>query len=483
MRRPRTIYFNDARHYYLFVFEPPMRLEDAWRPIDEVAGTAVDTFIYGVSRADGLFYPSGKGRRFGAGLDSFAMAPYWRVWENMQSLIDRGLDPLQVLVDRAHEQGMDFFASLRMGDFPGMDGQYTLAGGGRGYVHREVREHQLGVLEELATQYPVEGVELDFAAAPGGTAYWLKPEDVEEYTPLMTEYVRQISQTVRQRPGQPGQLGARIYPTEALNLRTGLDVRTWLEEGLVDYVVPLSYAYFVLDSQMPIDWLVRAAHAHEVSVYAMLQPYYTEENRRFYTVSNATPAMMRAAAANFQAKEVDGLYTWFMAWPLGEAERNTLTELGRRGLIEEGDKHYFLCRKPESEHVLGYEALLPIQIGRDDLGQAFSISFSVADDPQNAQVQSIVLRLNITDLVGADRLEVVLNGESLAGEACRRSSARQVDPYTGQWLEFHLEKVRPKRGDNLLELTLLERPTNLHSGVVVEDVEIVVKYGTYPAGL
>ena len=483
MRRPRTIYFNDARHYYLFVFEPPMRLEDAWRPIDEVAGTAVDTFIYGVSRADGLFYPSGKGRRFGADLDSFAMAPYWRVWENMQSLIDRGLDPLQVLVDRAHEQGMDFFASLRMGDFPGLDGKYTLSGGGRGYVHREVREHQLGVLEELATQYPVEGVELDFAAAPGGTSHWLKPEDVEEYTPLMTEYVRQISQTVRQRPGQPGQLGARIYPTEALNRRTGLDVRTWLEEGLVDYVVPLVYAYFALDSQMPIDWLVRAAHANEVSVYAMLQPYYTEENRRFYTVSNATPAMMRAAAANFQAKEVDGLYTWFMTWPLGEAERNTLTELGRCDLIEEGDKHYFLCRKPESEHVLGYEALLPIQIDRDDLGKAFSIPFSVADDPQNAQVQSIVLRLNITDLVGADRLEVVLNGESLAGEVCGRSSARQVDPYTGQWLEFHLEKVRPRRGDNLLELTLLERPANLHSGVVVEDVEIVVKYGTYPAGL
>ena len=37
-RQPRTLYFNDARHYYLFAFEPPMRLEDAWRPIDEVAG-------------------------------------------------------------------------------------------------------------------------------------------------------------------------------------------------------------------------------------------------------------------------------------------------------------------------------------------------------------------------------------------------------------------------------------------------------------
>ena len=39
MRQQRTIYFNDARHYYLFAFEPPMALEDAWVPIDEVAGT------------------------------------------------------------------------------------------------------------------------------------------------------------------------------------------------------------------------------------------------------------------------------------------------------------------------------------------------------------------------------------------------------------------------------------------------------------
>ena len=35
----------------------------------------------------------------------------------MQSLIARGLDPLQVLVDRAHDKGMDFIASLRLGAY------------------------------------------------------------------------------------------------------------------------------------------------------------------------------------------------------------------------------------------------------------------------------------------------------------------------------------------------------------------------------
>ena len=60
MRKRRTIYFEDGRHYYLYIFEPPISLEDARMPIDQVAGTAVDTFIYGVS-CRGLFYPSGGG--------------------------------------------------------------------------------------------------------------------------------------------------------------------------------------------------------------------------------------------------------------------------------------------------------------------------------------------------------------------------------------------------------------------------------------
>ena len=104
-RRKRTLYYNDARHYYLYVFEPPMTMEDAWVPIDEVAGTAVDTFVYGVERGDGLFYPSRVGQRFGADMRPFPITAYWRTWQNMQSLIDRGLDPLTVLIDRAHEKG------------------------------------------------------------------------------------------------------------------------------------------------------------------------------------------------------------------------------------------------------------------------------------------------------------------------------------------------------------------------------------------
>jgi hypothetical protein len=49
----RLIYFNDARHFYLFVHEPSsMTAALAAAPVDEVAGCGVTTFSYGVNRSE-----------------------------------------------------------------------------------------------------------------------------------------------------------------------------------------------------------------------------------------------------------------------------------------------------------------------------------------------------------------------------------------------------------------------------------------------
>ena len=153
MRRRRTIYFNDARHYYLFAFDPPMSLEQAWRPIDEVVGTAVDTFIYGVEREDGIFYPSKATTQFGEDRSPFKEGYEWRTWRNMKSLEERGFDPLRVLIDRAHDKGMEFIASLRMAAWAGMDPSLKIGNpmARADFAHQEVRDHGMAVLKEPAT--------------------------------------------------------------------------------------------------------------------------------------------------------------------------------------------------------------------------------------------------------------------------------------------------------------------------------------------
>ena len=89
----------------------------------------------------------------------------------------------------------------------------------------------------------------------------------------------------------------------------------------------------------------------------------------------------------------------------------------------------------------------------------------------------------MTNLVTADTFEVLLNGQSLAEEQCTRAIIRSRDPYAGQWLEFHLECVRPQKGTNVLEVALKERPVGFVGGVTVEDVEILIEYGPYPVGI
>ncbi len=486
MMKQRTIYFNDARHYYLFVFEPPMAMEDAWRPVDEAAGTAVDTFSYGVERGDGLFYPSKVGMRFGADIQPFEQAAYWRVWNNMQSLMDRGLDPLTVLIDRAHDKGMDFFASVRLGCYGGMNPGLNTKTGGRGYVNKEVRDHVFAVLEELATDYATDGLELDFAAPPGGASFYFQPGDVAEYTPVMTDWLRDVAAMVRGRDGGAGEIGARVYPTIEANEAAGLDVTTWLRENLVDFVVPMVYGHNVVDADMPIDWLIEAAHQSGVAVYPMVSPYHTDDSRvRMGGRQHATPEMMRAAAASYWERGADGMYTWFLEWPLGDRERRILTELGDAELAMQGDKHYVVRRSSEYSKLHGIESTLPLQIEADDVGVRHAVAFYMADDCEADadRIARVALRVSIKDLVFADRLTFHLNGRSLSGEGVTRSAADQIAPYVGQWLEFSLSEVRPRKGRNTLEIALEGRADGLVSPLVVEDVEIVVDRTFYPPRL
>jgi hypothetical protein len=290
---------------------------------------------------------------------------------------------------------------------------------------------------------------------------------------------------VRSRADRSVQLGARIYPTEQMNLDQGLDVRTWLKQGLVDYVVPMFYLDFTLDPDMPFGWLVEAAHQSEVSVYGMLAPYVENEQTGSPDRVYAAPDHLRAAAANDRDRGADGLYTWFMKWPLGDAERRALTELGDGDLNLESDKHYILHRRSEEAAELGYGAHLPLEIASADPDRRYTIPFSIADDIEQSRerIRRVQLQISIDNLVTDDRLTIRLNGDSLATETCRRDFNKSSAPYEGQWLTFELTEILPRRGPNTLDISLDSRPGGLEGGVTIQGVEVIIEYGPYPSVL
>ncbi len=474
MRKPRTIYFNDARHYYLFVHEPPISLEDAWAPVDEIVGTGVDTFCYGVERGDGLFYPSIHGGQFGADIQPFEQAAYWRSWHNMQSLAERGLDPLRLLIDRSHEKGLDFIVSLRMGGYGGMDPPLKVANGGGGLAEATVREHQMKVVLELVENYPIEGLELDLAM-PGGSPL-IRPGDGDKTREELTTYVTRISDVAREKSIE---LGVRVIPTETMNLSEGMDILTWMSEGLLDFVVPVRYGYMILDPDLPVRWLVDSAHAADTSVYGMLQPYSDDASTGAPAPVHATAAHLRAAADNYRQMGVDGLYTWFLPWPMSDPERQILTEMASPDLSKDRDKQYIVARNVEKDSAAHYPVPLPLEIQPDETGQTRRIPFMFSENVAASRPEGVCvsLRLNITDLVEADKITLRLNGKSLENETCTRNYGHWNAPYIGQWLTLHLETVKPVVGENVLELILDSRPPDLASPIRLNDVEIEVRYG------
>ncbi len=488
MRRRRTIYFNDARHFYLFVFEPPMTMEDMWRPVEEVAGTGVDTLVYGVARADGLFYPSKAGKSFRSDMDVIDSAIYWKVRHNILSLEERGVDILQALADRAHERGMEFFASFRMGTYEGVGSpEADPSAGGRGLADSVARENQLRVFHEIVTQYDLEGLELDFGASPGGMPPVLLDEDVAEYSPALTEHVRRIAEMTHDAGMQ---VGLRAPCIESVCESQGFDVRAWLKDGLVDYVVPMMYANLRLDPQMPIEWMIEAAHEVDVPVYGILQPFVEVGYPGHGYDEHYTPEMMRAAVSNHLAKGADGVYSWFLDWPLGAEERNMLTEMANPDLMVEANKQYRLSRRTEQAAKLGYSTTLPLEIPRADPERRYAIPVFIADDIRGKadRIKRVTLRMRIGNTVTEDRISVRLNGESLAGQTIRRDtgayvripvSPHRIEHYSAQWIEFELSSVRPKRGENLVEVSLDGRPPTLGGGITIDDLEITVEYGVY----
>lgn len=295
-----------------------MRLEDAWAPVDEVAGTAVDTFSYCVERGDGAFYPTKVGKMFSVedGKPHSTSNFQWRAAACMLSLMKRGIDPLQLLIDRARHHGMDFFADLRLQRLGGMYPDLELENDGPGWADERVRELKTQVIRELAFDYPIDGLELDFTAAFGDRASFFFPDGgTPENVNTMTEWIRRAAETARSRPGSPCAIGARIFPTEQANLDQGLDVRAWLREGLLDFVVPVAYIYTVLDPDMPFQWVVEPAHDAGASVYGFLQHHLQDEIIGANTRIFPNIEHFRAAAANYWEHGVDGLYTWMMNWP------------------------------------------------------------------------------------------------------------------------------------------------------------------------
>ncbi len=182
----------------------------------------------------------------------------------MNRLLDAGTDPLRLAIDVCRERSTLIVASYRMNSEDWYENTWQLADFGR--VHPdwriaksgaldpaipEVYDHRMKIFREVAENYDLDGIEFDFRR-------WNRmiSKPLENY-PVLTKMVREthaILQQVTRRKGRGRMLlGVRVGPSVAdpsgtrypggdtndISCRDlGLDVKTWIDEEIVDYVCP-----------------------------------------------------------------------------------------------------------------------------------------------------------------------------------------------------------------------------------------------------
>ena len=510
MGKRRLIFYNDARHYHIYCYEPPISLDDARAPVDEIASTGVDTFVYGFGVGPTMFHLTEVGEIWGTRLDSFRdVSPhhargtliFWRAYENLMSLKERGVDILTLLVERAHERGLQFYGSLRLThpadpeDVDASDNwqfridhpEWCLRGRGKynfNWVHPEVRAERFALVEEAVNKYDLDGLEIDCVFSP----FYFEESEVERNTPIMTEFMREAQRTVErasQVRGRPIVLGARVLPTKSGNLAAGLDVPTWLSEGLLDFVVPIFYIDHQIDADFPFEWLVELARETDCQVFPALQSRVglaRESRNDALGEEQAGAEHYRAGAAAYWSKGADGIYLPWFNWPIGPGEREILDEIGDPDLLVDGPKRYKLRRYHEEAASYGYTAQLPLTLttGLEPPGQ--TVELFVADPPERFDA---TLRLRLLYATSHDSITVSLNGLALPEERMRRTS-HGYGPSEGPnayvvgvpyyWLEYPLARGALRSGRNEVAVALRARPAKLAGQVVLDGVELLVTH-------
>ncbi|MBI4028367.1 MAG: family 10 glycosylhydrolase, partial [Verrucomicrobia bacterium] len=228
-------------------------------------------------------YPSKIGHRWGEGRrrDDAITDAHRGVYESLETLISKGIIPPRVIEEHVHQMGLKFHAMFRLalvGDLPPSDlfGEglvrrrpdlRMLAQDGTpmekaSYAFPEVRDYMLALIREGAETFNIDGVNLGFVRGPQWVGYekivvedfkkehgkdprHLDPNDANVqrhragYINTFVRDARRLVDDIGRKQGKKIELSAWLGYNGSLEFHIfyGLDMETWLREGLLDSII------------------------------------------------------------------------------------------------------------------------------------------------------------------------------------------------------------------------------------------------------
>ncbi len=528
----RVIYNDDSQG--VREARPGHALEDLQAWVDKpLSRLGIDTYAWCIAFPDICMFRSEAGEVYG---ERFAEAPD-DMAAAIRELHAQGTDVLEVVAQRTRHHGVEIVASVRMNDTHGLYLDPTVAQISQflldhpewvirredgvperalDYAIPEVRAHRLAILRELVEGYDIDGIELDFTR-------WAKffPRDEAPFrAPLMTEFVADVRQMLddvaRQRERPRFVLGVQVLESLYLNLLAGLDPKSWVEAGWIDFLIQCDFN--CTNPQLPVaefaDFCRASDCTHHVRMGNMMggawggRPHIGPRKTVAYKDNPGyggmvlTPEEARGAAANIYGFGADGIGLWNICCNMGDRHKTDATGPDRGKFQQDmidwieavstpervwsGVRHYHFVPlyKREMLPLRNYpvNALLagptgwPVQIVRlpkTAVGFRQPFRFRMADGRGGEDLRGL-MRWRLLASTVEDVFAFDVNGIYLMPSAIRTTVVEQEE-LPAVWYEIDLTDCPEFAGDNELGVTLTTLGLSRVGGdPYLEELELIV---------
>lgn len=433
--------------------------------------------------------------------------------ENVLSMIERGEDAQTAAIERGHELGMHVYASVRMNDnhFSGLQPEqmaeskqddlsqmrrnhpeWMLGDGAQSdwfalswnMAVPEVREHRYEHVKELCERWDWDGVELDWQRH----GYHLHKDHGYKMRYALTDLqrtIRQMTNRLAEERGKPFYVAARVSGTLEMCKRIGYDIETWVDEGLVDVLIPAASSG--TDPLLDIEGFKALTEGTDIAVYGCIYgsttgPHVGPEDEKI-----KRDMLLGGVASRHYSFGADGIYV-FNFHGDREYRRNLLTSMGSPDSLRGKSKIYAATHKiPRVEgEWRGAEindriyAELPVPLVKTMSGDGPSVNLRVLDDFAVDPPQKIRLRIRLDEWVAGDEVEVRWNGITLPSPDFEYSGISRAMGYSmsaSVWQSCALNADQVPTGDHKIKVILQYRNPKLIPDITLTDVELVVDYG------
>ena len=160
----------------------------------------------------------------------------------------------------------------------------------------ELRAHKIKILREIVTNYPLDGIQLDFARHTPV----LPPGHEWENRDAATEFVRNVRKMldeVGETQNRPMLLTARIAENVNGNHFDGLEVERWIAEGLLDAISPGGRTAFI-----DFEGYRSLPGGDKIKIFPSFDVHHTAEG-----FHQAPSEYLRGVFGNFAAQNADGV--------------------------------------------------------------------------------------------------------------------------------------------------------------------------------